>query len=502
MDEATVAFRHELARRAVLDALPAARRRVLHREVALALARSDGDPARVVHHAEAAGDHDLLIEHALMAARRASAASAHREAWSHYQRVVPLLPLLPAEQHANVLEAASHSAYDAGDPTAALDLAQRSLGGHRCAGDELSSGRVHRWLSRIHWYQGHRLQSEVHAQMAVTVLDRLSPSVELAWAYSNRSQLAMLAWRHDETLRWGEPSLALACELGAMDVVVHALVNMETMRFLRDPTDEAPLWDAVAKAQAIGAHHEAVRAMLSIGYTLIECDLPRRAGEVTGQALRYAEQHEVETLRQYLAMMLARIAVLEGGWDAAEVVLQEAVGSMVSVALLSALTALALLQVRRGDEAAAATLERAWPLAEAAGEPQRIVPLAEVEAEWAWLRGELDASLIRMQDAYQLAGLLGGRCGRLARWLQEAGALATIPAEAWEPHRSELEGRWADAALAWRSCGMPYEEALALAVDRAGRPTLRDHDRQKAGRSAIAGAPARSRVTEPGSTVW
>ena len=111
----TVAFRHELARRAVLDAVPAARRRVLHREVAYALVTSGADPARVVHHAEAGGDLELLVEQALLAARQASSVSAHREAWSHYQRVVPLLRLIEGEHHAEVLEAASHEAYAAGD---------------------------------------------------------------------------------------------------------------------------------------------------------------------------------------------------------------------------------------------------------------------------------------------------------------------------------------------------------------------------------------------------
>ncbi len=467
----TVAFRHELARRAVLDAVPAARRRVLHREVARALVTSGADPARVVHHAQAGGDLDLLVEQALLAARQASSVSAHREAWSHYQRVMPLMRLIAMEHHAAVLEAASHEAYAAGDATAALDLALRALDEDRRTGDHLATGRVHRWLSRIHWFQGRRLQSEVQAQLAVKVLEPLTPSVELAWAYSNLSQLAMLAWRRDETLLWGERSIALARELGADDVLVHALVNVGTERFRDDTTDEAPLWEAVAKAQALGQHHEATRGMINVAYTVMQNDFPARAGEVAVQALRYAEQHEVETLRQYLVVTLGRIAALEGRWDEAEAVLCDAVESGSSVPLILALSSLALVQVRRGDDEAAATLERAWPLAEAAGEPQRIVPLAEVEAERAWLGGRLDPSVRHLRDAYAMAGRDRANVGRLARWLQEADALATMPVGVLEPHRAELEGRWADAASAWHSRGMPYEEALALA--RTGRPGRR-----------------------------
>jgi tetratricopeptide (TPR) repeat protein len=466
----SVAFRHELARRAVLDAVPAARRRVLHREVAHALVTTNADPARVVHHAEAGGDFELLAEQALLAARQASSVSAHREAWSHYQRAVPLLRLVEGEDRGEVLEAASHEAYAAADAGAALSLALDALDEQRRAGNEVAAGRLHRWLSRIHWYQGRRLQSEVQAQLAVKALEPLAPSVELAWAYSNLAQLAMLAWRFDEAVLWGERSLELARQLGDDEVLVHALINVTTVSILRDPTEDHPLWEAVEMAKALGQHHEATRGTINVAFTLMEYDLPGPAREISERAVLYAEQHEVETLRQYIVAMLGRIAALEGRWDEAEAVLREAVASGSSVPLILALTALALLQVRRGDDESEATLERTWPLVEAAGEPQRIVPLVEVEAERAWLAGRLDESVRHLRDGYALIERVGRRHGRLARWLQEAGLLVEVPPGVSEPHLAELEGRWADAAAMWRERGMPYEEAMALArTGEAGR---------------------------------
>ena len=77
---------------------------------------------------------------------------------------------------------------------------------------------------------------------------------------------------------------------------------------------------------------------------------------------------------------------------------------------------------------------------EAAGEPQRIVPLAEVEAERAWLAGRLDPSVRHLRDGYALVERVGRRHGRLARWLQEAGVLAEVPPGVSEPYRAELEG--------------------------------------------------------------
>jgi hypothetical protein len=459
---ASVNFRHELARRAVLDALPAGRLRSLHHEVAITLAEAGADPARVVHHAEAAGDEALLVDHALVAARSASAVEAHREAWSHYCRVVPRLGLVAQDQHGAVLEEASREAYATGDIDAALTLASRSLECWREAGDAIGAGRLHRWLSRIQWFEGRRTESEVQARLAVKLLEPLPASSELAWAYSNLSQLAMLSWRRDDASRWGSRAIELATAVGDDEALVHALINVAADHDSYDRWDQRPMGDAIAKAKAGGFPHEATRGMITVAYTAIYADWPGPATTVTHEALRYAEQFEVETLRQYLAGMLGLIAVLEGRWQEADSILTAVMTSAVSVTRMLCLTALALLRVRRGDDTAAATLDQAWPPAEAAGEPQRIVPLAAIEAEHAWLCGRLDPSTRHLLDGYAMAVRVDGSRGRLARWLFEAGALGAPPTLP-EPHRAELEGRWQDAADDWARRGMPYEQALAVA---------------------------------------
>ena len=243
-----------------------------------------GDPALVVHHAEAGGDASLLAEHALDAARRASKASAHREAWSHYRRLLSLETLLPELDRGVVLEEASHEAYATGDPAARRSSSVSehwpSSGGRATI---WAIGRIHRWLSRIHWYEGHGLQSQ-QAQLAVTVLEKHAPSVELAWAYSNLSQLAMLSWRPEDTIRWGERSIALRGS-SVRTTSECMLVNVGAEHIRADLDDEAPLWAAVADGEAVGEHHEVVRAMGNLGYTLMTGDRPARAAEITERAI-------------------------------------------------------------------------------------------------------------------------------------------------------------------------------------------------------------------------
>jgi hypothetical protein len=81
-----LAFRHDLARRAVEDAISPLRRRELDRFVLEALeARGDADPARLAHHARRAGDAAAIRRLAPLAARAASAARGHRQALEHWE---------------------------------------------------------------------------------------------------------------------------------------------------------------------------------------------------------------------------------------------------------------------------------------------------------------------------------------------------------------------------------------------------------------------------------
>ena len=220
----------------------------------------------------------------------------------------------------------------------------------RRAGNEVAAGRLHRWLSRIHWYQGRRLQSEVQAQLAVKALEPLAPSVELAWAYSNLAQLAMLAWRFDEGVLWGERSLEAGAPAGRRRSA-RARPHQRDLR-VHHAGPHGGSSAVGGRGDGQGAR-PAPRGHPRHDQRRVHVDGVRPAWparEISERAVLYAEQHEVETLRQYIVAMLGRIAALEGRWDEAEAVLREAVASGSSVPLILALTALALLQVRRGDD--------------------------------------------------------------------------------------------------------------------------------------------------------
>src|SRR5205814_769290 len=72
----SIGFRHELARRAVLEAIQPERVRALHAQVLPILAQHGTDPARLTHHASLARLGDAVLEYAPLAAKEAARLSA------------------------------------------------------------------------------------------------------------------------------------------------------------------------------------------------------------------------------------------------------------------------------------------------------------------------------------------------------------------------------------------------------------------------------------------
>ncbi|HSP73114.1 MAG TPA: AAA family ATPase, partial [Gaiellaceae bacterium] len=125
-----VAFRHEIARVAIEEALPPDRRLTLHRLALSALSAADGkriDLARLAHHAEAAGDGEAVLRFAWAAGTRAAALGAHREAAAQFARALRFADGLPSEERAELLERRSYECYLTSAIDDAIDARRRAL---------------------------------------------------------------------------------------------------------------------------------------------------------------------------------------------------------------------------------------------------------------------------------------------------------------------------------------------------------------------------------------
>ncbi len=188
MERDSVAFRHELARLAVEDALPPDRRIALHREALEALADppvGEPDLARLAHHAEAAGDAEAVLRFAPGAAAHAASLGAHREAAAQYARTLRFGDRLDREERAGFLTRRASECYLTDENAEAIEEERRALDLYRELGDRRMEGDALRALSVFLWCPGRIAESEQAGREAVAVLEGLPPGRELAMAYAN-----------------------------------------------------------------------------------------------------------------------------------------------------------------------------------------------------------------------------------------------------------------------------------------------------------------------------
>jgi ATP/maltotriose-dependent transcriptional regulator MalT len=463
-----VRFRHEIARAAIQSSVPAARRRRLHAEILTALLAADADPADIVHHAEAAGNEDVVAEYAPVAARCAAALDSNREAYSHFARAADFADRLPRADQAALAEELAQASYAVNRLEDAFPAMARSIAIYTEVGDRAAVGRCTRILSRFHWYSGDGDAARTTAREAIEILEPEGESIELARAYSGLSQLAMLAEHGEEAIEWGERALSLATRLGDEPTRAHALGNVGSARVQVDPDDTDALLEAHAIADAAGDSHEATRALLNLGYTEMCWARPEPALIHARAALAYGREHEVHTLASYAASMVAWLHLRAGDWAEAERQARAELSRGMTMPKLLAETVVCMLAVRRGDPDAADLLADLVEQADRTGELQRIAPALELQTEWALTRG-VPLPIERFRPVIEEierapAGMRGWGALHAAAWASVAGLRVEWDGPVTAPHAAMLRRDWPGAADALGEVGWDYDRGLMLSL--------------------------------------
>ncbi len=461
----SVRFRHEIARATIEESLPPDRYVALHRAALRALA-DRGDPARLAHHAEAAGDGAAVLRYATIAAARASELSAHREAAQHHNRALRHLDAAATTQRADLLERAALALYLTGRFDEAAVRGQEALQAIRTLGDRRREGALLLSLSRYVWYRGDSDESTDLIHRAVEVLQQLPAGPELARAYSRMSGVGVLDYDLRTATEWGTRAIALADQLNEPE-----LLSM-TLNFVGCAELTAGIEAGIEKVErgvAIARRYALEEATARSRQNVACTHILRRdwaAADAAIDALQaFVTNRDLDAIWIYTLGWKALSELHRGHWDRAAELAQEVLDhpGVGPPTRLTPLLVLGLLRARRGDPGVWEVLDEALMLARRMREAQRLLPVAIARAEARWLRGEDE--LVAGETDHALK-LLSERqhpwaLGMLALWRQRAGVVTTLHATVPAPIAAELDGDPDTAAQLWAQLGCPYDAAVA-----------------------------------------
>lgn len=499
---AAVQFRHELARAAVEGSIDALRRRALHRSMLSALSEPPGgrpDPARLAHHAEAAGDVDAVVRHARTAAEQAGARSAHREAADQYARALRFSSSLPEADVAALLDALMEECYLSEQVDRALDAGVAALERYRRLADPRREGDLLRRLARLHYLAGNADEARATASSAVERLAELPAGRELAMAYGTVAQLAQIDLDLVTAADWAEQARELGERLGEPEIVAYAL----TTAGLADAIAGGPL-DRLQQSLSLALEHrlgeQVGRAYGALAFAAVRRLAWADADAWLEQGLRHAVEENLDGSRLYLlgwraAASLARCRFGDAAADAESALAHPDARLSRAWALLI----LARLRARLGDPDVWEPLREVRVLTEHDSEQKR-VPTNIVSAEAAFLAG--DQARARLEAAPLTVAELVDRtiAGDLAVWRRRIGFPPEETGEVSQRFALELEGSHEAASAVWLELECPYDAALALAGSAEEESLRRAHELLvEIGTRPAAGIVAR-RLRERGAT--
>ncbi|GGO13157.1 ATP-binding protein [Micromonospora parathelypteridis] len=462
-----VAFRHELLGRAVRESLSPVQRVALHAAVlARLMPRADVDAARLVHHAHHADDPEAVLRWAPVAAEQASRAGAHRQAADQYAVALPHAARLPGASRAELLEAYATAAYLAGMAAQALDARRAALALREADGDPLRIGEDLRWVSRLSWWTGDSPAARTAGTRAIQVLENAPPGRQLAMAYSNMSQLLMLADDTRGAVGWGDRARELARRLGDVETEAHALVNVGSARL--QGGDLAGIVELERGHALAVAHHlddHAARALVNLATLTVEWHRLAPAAEALERALLFTTSRDLDGYARHLLGYRSRLRLTTGDWAGARSDADRALAGAAQPggSLVPALVALGRLGTRRDEPTSHLDTAARWAVQ--SRELQFVVPVAAALAERHWLAGDPEPAVAELRRVHRLAAEAGQPwfAGELAYWLWRVGQPVGDTGALASPYRRLIEGDWAGAAGEWQQLGCPYSRAEALA---------------------------------------
>jgi DNA-binding CsgD family transcriptional regulator len=420
----------------------------------------------------AAGDGQAVARHATAAAGEAARAEAHREAAAfarlaleHRAAAAGALDRLEVARLHGVAASALHARNRFGEAAEHADRAVEIWDASGSAPHELGEALL--ISARMSTLVADPGAARVKALRALEVLEPLGPSRALALCYSTLGAQHAVSAGFEAAASWAERALDLALTVGATDVAAHALcyrgvaqVSLGRHGGFDDLRQSVEIAERIDHGDylSIAAHNLAV--------LLIRSGRPVEAEPWLAIGGRAAREHGLDHALFRIEAQQCHVAMLRGAWAEAERGLRRLLeqGDDPRANLVNPLAFLGRILARRGDPEAGPLVERAWGLAAATGEDQKMAIAAGARIEATWLAG--DQAAVRAIGAELLAVATRARHallrGEVLRYLRRAGQAVEPFPGCPPPLAAGIADDWEKAAALWEEAGSPYEQALEL----------------------------------------
>jgi ATP/maltotriose-dependent transcriptional regulator MalT len=465
----SIAFRHELARRALERGLPALRRRRLNAEVVRALQAAERpDRASLMHHAVKAGDIETVLVVGPAAAREAARAGSHRQALAHLEAVRPHVARLPERERAAVRGDYGWELYNAHRFREAVAAGREAARLYEGLGEPAALGRCLVRLSRHLFMAGDTEEAKACAVRAVAILEPTGDTAGLAEASIYEGAILALT----DAPERAAASLTVARELAARaqrsDLDALALNYLGIAAVERgDPAGLRLVRESLRAALAGGHHEVAARGYCNVGELLFRAGRLGELEECVREGLRFSRERGLWSHSYNLEVHRCAALLRRGDLAGAIAGLRSLTEDVEEPGMLFAYSTpwLGRALARRGDPAARDLLAAGWDRARRQRLLLGVAYAGLAYAEWAWLTDDLDTAERIAAVVLPRTEHPGGAPFRaeLLRYLARAGLAAAPFPGCPEPWAAGLRGDWHVAADGWALAGDPYERALELA---------------------------------------
>ncbi len=469
-----LAYRHDLIRSAVEEAVSPLRRLELHRSLAQVV---EGD-ARVAYHAAAGGLDELAATHALRAAERAASMSAFREATALFA-----LALEHGADRVSTLLALGSVAWLADEPTRAASALEEVLA---LAPQVLTRARAFRQLGRAYWLEGRWLEAEQAARQAVDLASTAGDPDEHAIALASLATFLALGGWHPSAIELSRQAIDVARAAGHDEALASALISLGLAAGVAgDESGFETIAQGRRLAAVAGSTHQQVRGYVNgLFLTSLSRDYAE-ADALFPEAQAFLSERLLLSPLDDVTQTYAKLLLDRSRFAEAQALLAEAPrANIVEASLTLALDG--LLAARLGRPRGRALLDQA--LAPLVGQPDGIreALVRAVRAEVAWLDGDTATVREDAQAALALEAVLRSPAiaGEHAVWARRAGVDVAVPLNLPERYAGELRGDWRNSRNEWLMLGCDYEAQLAAldgddaaaseavaALTRLGSPT-------------------------------